>query len=327
MAAFYDYEPERAPPWLRGPKGTDFLRARGDVKDALARNIVAGVEQRFPSLASADALATLAEERGLARGPNESLEVWATKVRRAWEIWRESGTARGLLRALRDSGFPEARLSIARGKEYGLSNDVLSTRDLPGGAFLMRLEQGWAEFIVILERLHPLRYLAGTVTSTTGWGGVVQVLGTGDQAYPDVRIVMYREGFVSDDPEDQALILFSLNGGLSWEGTACTTAPVPLATSGLSLQFAPGGYIEQDADWAFSVAVDPLPVPLTAEEEAVIGLQARTFKPAFARYAGVVVLQRGQTLNYAAGAERTMDDWGIPYLDYSEATFYPTSEA
>lgn len=219
---YFTYEPERAPPWLQNPKGRDFLRARGDVKDSLAQQVIFGVEQRFPTAATPSALAALASERGIVRGPDESLEAWVVRIRAAWDIWASAGTALGLLRALASSGIPDARVSIARARQFQLSGDQLATVILPAGSFLMRLEF-WSEFIIIVDRPQP---------------------------------------------------------GLNWS------------------------------------------VPTVAQQNLVAVL-AETFKPAFATYNGLVVVTQGQTLGYSDGRPRTMDDWGIPSLGYSSATFYP----
>jgi hypothetical protein len=106
---FETYQAETlAPGWLRDPTGSAFLGAFGAVKDSLVTRAKDAVKARFPSMCPEDALALIAAERGIDRGPTESLASFRERVQAAWDVWRWAGTAYGLLLAFYWQGYRPA---------------------------------------------------------------------------------------------------------------------------------------------------------------------------------------------------------------------------
>lgn len=317
--SYRDYQVQRAPPWLRGPVGTGWAQAQGEVKDGLTARGLAGVEQRFPTRATGGALVALGEERGIARGPGESLESWAERIRRAWDIWQAAGTANGVLVALSAAGYPDARISIARATQYQLDADGnLVIIALPPDAFLIRLDGGfWSEFLVILDREQPG---LGWQSSLNNPEGYPPPLLSG--APPDeflqllVRITVEGEVGTMNEPE----FAYSYDNGASWSASIVASPAVPIGIGGgRTLTWSiTGVYLDPSAPWEFVVRLVP-----TAAQVALVATVVNAFKPAFATYAGLSVISQGHTLDYTNGIPRTMDAAGIPQLNYSYADWYP----
>jgi hypothetical protein len=106
MPSFETYESEvLAPGWLRDPAGAAYLGALGASKDREVARLKEAAKCDWPSVCPEDALALLAAERGLDRGPTETLDAFRERVRRAWDLWEWAGTAWGLLMAFYWAGY------------------------------------------------------------------------------------------------------------------------------------------------------------------------------------------------------------------------------
>lgn len=82
----------RMPPWLRRTNGRKLILGLGDPLDELAQNAADGVKMRFPTATvDADALAYTGRERRIDRGPGETAETYAGRLR----IWLDSHRTRG----------------------------------------------------------------------------------------------------------------------------------------------------------------------------------------------------------------------------------------
>jgi len=150
---YRDFFPrELAPGWLQTSKNAAWLRASGDLKDSLADRAKAAVKARFARLAPRDALDLLGSERQLERGPSESDATFAEHVAGAWKLWQWAGTAKGVLVALRESGYPNALIEIVNGNEFRLdASGEAVIEHLPPGSWAVEATPGfWSKFIVLL---------------------------------------------------------------------------------------------------------------------------------------------------------------------------------
>lgn len=125
------FEPSLAPTALQDPYGQSYLRARGIVKDYLAQQARAAVNQRFPQYAAPDALGALGDERSIDQGidsqlgANETNAAYALRLRDAWNIWVKGGTAWGILLALAAQGYTTPHIIQQNGLEFYLSGGSL----------------------------------------------------------------------------------------------------------------------------------------------------------------------------------------------------------
>lgn len=167
MASTYrDYLLELAPPWLARTKGAPFMHAIGDVKDALVWRLKESVRARLVRYASDDELGAIGFERQIPRSlDTETTAAYAARLRAAWDTWLYAGTAKGLLTALFDSGFPSASVAIYNRRRFYLSSSkALQTMTLASHSWLFgaTTETNWARFIVLIPQPLPTR-----------WGGVI----------------------------------------------------------------------------------------------------------------------------------------------------------
>jgi len=115
MAQSYrDYAVDLAPPWLLQPQGQAFLRALGSVRDDITQRLKEGVKARFIESAAPDALAAIGADRGLERGPTDTDDTYADRLKDAWALWTWAGTPTGVLNALWDAGYTNVVLLTSR---------------------------------------------------------------------------------------------------------------------------------------------------------------------------------------------------------------------
>lgn len=131
--SFKDYMVDLAPPWLRTAHGEAWIRAVADIKDWLLQRTKEAVKARFAALSPNDALLQLGAERGLPKAPAESFDTYRERIRGAWDTWPWAGTAKGVLFALRDAGYPGIYMRIAKDILYSLSGDDLVLDKLTSG--------------------------------------------------------------------------------------------------------------------------------------------------------------------------------------------------
>jgi len=85
------------PPWLLRTEGTKLIGGIADVIDDHRNRLVAGVKLRFPGLYTLEGIDRIGQERRLRRGPSESSEVFADRLKRWWVDHRTRGNAYALL--------------------------------------------------------------------------------------------------------------------------------------------------------------------------------------------------------------------------------------
>ncbi len=106
MASPYgQFQQEKAPRWLRQPRGAFWLNALGQVKDALAQRAREAVQSRLPARAPPDALSAIGSERSLDRYPVDTDATYRSRLADAWGLWQWGGTAKGVLDEL-NRAFP-----------------------------------------------------------------------------------------------------------------------------------------------------------------------------------------------------------------------------
>ena len=118
-AGFYESwfrSPGLGPNWMHDPVGDAYWGSVGKMFDDQVARAKAALRVRFPDDAAAagdvDALEQQAHDRMLPRGGSspgandESLTVWAARLKAAWDTWEWDGSAKGLLLELQTQGFP-----------------------------------------------------------------------------------------------------------------------------------------------------------------------------------------------------------------------------
>jgi hypothetical protein len=90
-----------SPPWLAGRVTERIGYAVGLVLDATNDQIREGVRARMPGEGTPDALPFIGNDRQIDRGPRESADSYAARLREAFDTWRAAGSARAMLGQLR----------------------------------------------------------------------------------------------------------------------------------------------------------------------------------------------------------------------------------
>lgn len=121
------------PPWLRRTNARAFWRAIGRVLDSHLDRVVAAASARFPNADRPDALAAIGKERGFRRGPGQSRESFAARLRQWWDIHRHRGTAPAMLRELQAQlgAVAPVRMDLidGNGTRHRIDPDGAITRD------------------------------------------------------------------------------------------------------------------------------------------------------------------------------------------------------
>lgn len=124
--SYRDYLVQLAPPFLRGPNGTAYLEAHGEQIDEVLSDVKTAVKQRMPTECEADALPYIGSERQIDRGPNDTDETYAERLRRAWERWAIAGSPTGILLALYDQGYTPTNGAPTLVQQNGLAHRLES---------------------------------------------------------------------------------------------------------------------------------------------------------------------------------------------------------
>jgi hypothetical protein len=162
MATYKDYITELAPPWLRQVKGETYLRGLADPFDAIAQRHKDGVKQRFPDFASPGALTEIGGERGLPRGPSETDSAYATRLKKAWDVWPYAGTPLGMLTALLAAGYSHVYLITQKGQWHTLdgSAQLVTTQ---GPELTLSANNFWNSYLVYFYSTLPASWVSGGV--------------------------------------------------------------------------------------------------------------------------------------------------------------------
>lgn len=95
------------PWWWTGPNRGRVLFAIGAALDMAIEHVYMGIQERFPSFCSEEALTWLGRDRGLVRGPNESAESFRERLLRWRETWRLAGSAWAVLDQIQTFFIPD----------------------------------------------------------------------------------------------------------------------------------------------------------------------------------------------------------------------------
>ncbi|MBN8609135.1 MAG: hypothetical protein J0L92_01020 [Deltaproteobacteria bacterium] len=88
---------DSVPPWLTRIVGEKFMRSLGEAIDSLVTRVAQAVRHRFPNNIDSSSLARIGRERRIRRGPGESAETYATRLRIWWDMHRIRGGPYALL--------------------------------------------------------------------------------------------------------------------------------------------------------------------------------------------------------------------------------------
>lgn len=93
-------------PWLLERVGRRVLFATSILFDALQDRVRQGIRARMPGEGTPTALPYLGSDRSIERGPTESSESYAARLRLALPTWQRAGTAPAMLEQLRAYFLP-----------------------------------------------------------------------------------------------------------------------------------------------------------------------------------------------------------------------------
>lgn len=303
---YRDYMPRvLAPGWMSRPKGAAWLRASGDLKDSIAERCKLAVKSRFARLAPPDGLSQIGGERRIEQAPIDTRATLAERVAHAWRLWAWGGTATGLLTALRDGGYPGAKLEIVNGVQYGLDGDgALVITALPVGSWLVDSTPAhWSSFVVLFP-MNPFTPVVGPITFEGAGEDLISVPDGTPTGYYDVVIRCSVAGHAGAGAEVEV----SLDGGGdmgSWgPSTALAAGTNDLdslgalaVTSGLTVDVDGGVGLDltEGDTWSFPAYAGP-----HESDPAVGGLLRliRRWKSAHARCREIVVITAGRTWGY-----------------------------
>lgn len=192
MALLYaDYEPAIQAPFQRGPYGTAWGAAFGNVKDLHLQRMKQGVLSRFPTFAAPDAIGQIALERQMVQGVDETLEHFVQRLLNPWGVWTEGGTYWGLLAELAAAGYDgidghgSVYIAASNGYVYGPGDDVTVPDPVnaydPGATYLIP-ETG--DVVVHVNATDLYRGRAQRGPSWTQQGAIPYV--AGDRPIPSV---------------------------------------------------------------------------------------------------------------------------------------------
>lgn len=105
MASYREWLPSIAPAAFKRPQGQAYLAQYGAEADAVVARAKAAIEARAPGAGPSDALPFIGAERQIIRGPGDTDDSYAERLRRAWETWELGGKQYGILMALRALGY------------------------------------------------------------------------------------------------------------------------------------------------------------------------------------------------------------------------------
>ena len=223
MTLYRDFIPRRlAPAWLQTPKNAAWLRASGDLKDSLVERCKNAVKARFARLAPRDGLDRIGGERQISRSPAESNSAYAERVANAWGTWRWAGTAYGVLRALRDAGYPGAYIGIVNGLLYSLDPSGLVIEKLPAGSWACdATPEFWSKFVVMFPEPPFCVGLMFQGASTSDPGAIFSFRnssgGKTNNTGLDLQIVIeILESGIGPSGFCETAWRFSIDGGTSW---------------------------------------------------------------------------------------------------------------
>lgn len=171
------------PPWLSDRPGKTvgfrYLYSMVALLDAGAQFITEGMQARMPGAGTPTALPYIGRDRRIARGPLESDEAYAERLRRWRDTWKTAGNAISLLNNI--AGFfapslPRLRLVTHSGVWYTREPDgtISIYRALPNNWDWDGKAALWGRFWLII-------YPTGGKPYTTGgkWGGGTRSWGDG----------------------------------------------------------------------------------------------------------------------------------------------------
>jgi hypothetical protein len=193
-----DYQTDIAPPWLQAGSGWAWLRALGDMKDELELRVKDATKARFPLLAPVDALAVLADERGLPQGGYESVAEWSARLQAAWASWATAGTLEAVVAELARTGIG-SRFAIITPTRWWLYDMVGVTVTVVSSSLgmwnsavlvheaislspdkLLKLASIWRQWAPAHERLESISYGSSRIWGPSGLlGGTTWSWGAG----------------------------------------------------------------------------------------------------------------------------------------------------
>lgn len=142
------------PWWIGDPDAEAWQGVMGAMLDDQLDRLEQARAVRYPTVPTGgtyacptDALYYLAAERGLERVPGESEDAWRERLRDAWNIWRESGSADG---HTHEFGWSNLHNAVVMQRER------LSTPPSVGSAYVRAFaSQVWAQFDILIQQPHP----------------------------------------------------------------------------------------------------------------------------------------------------------------------------
>lgn len=130
---FRDLGRKISPPWMRKGTAEKIIYAVLIQVDALGEVLTASLKLRFPNLYSDESLPIIGRERRIRRGPRESAESYAQRLRRWLDDHPRRGNAMAMLQQLRAYFLPlrfPMHFVNRSGARYIMDEDGQITRDV-----------------------------------------------------------------------------------------------------------------------------------------------------------------------------------------------------
>ncbi len=117
MSKYVDWLPRLVPTWLQGEWGGKWLTAVSAELDEITDELIQARKVSMPgavstTVAAAQALAEIGDERQLERGPTETDAQYGERLRLAWDVFPRMGAHGALLGQLDIAGFDRPNLYV-----------------------------------------------------------------------------------------------------------------------------------------------------------------------------------------------------------------------
>jgi hypothetical protein len=167
---FVDWLPRLMPPWLQEEWGTKLITAFAAELDEITDELVQARRAFMPTevantLAAAEALELIGEDRQLERAPVETDAAYAERLRLAWDTWKAAGSHKALLQQLVVAGFDRPNMAVIQrsGRRTTISGGgVMTVTDGPVWTFDAKGPIAYAQFGLLFTAAQPtLTWSAG----------------------------------------------------------------------------------------------------------------------------------------------------------------------
>jgi hypothetical protein len=170
MLNFRDVARNKSPRWLTGYWGERFIYSLIVQLDAIGDGLIDGVKARLPGF-NVDALPLLARDRRLLRGPSESDDSFALRLRGWLDAHRRTGSPVALLSQLRAYLLPESpnvTIDLIANSGQKFSINTAGVISFASGSWDWDSHpELWSRFWIVI---HASKWSTGSTWGSWTWG-------------------------------------------------------------------------------------------------------------------------------------------------------------